>query len=431
MEQNSRKFLWMTCIFLAGAYIALESPYTLLFHTRVVGWQAALDGFFSVLFAMDFYFKYFSNNQFKRLFLDKDHDQILKNQKQSHSWKKVNNVLNFAIDGINTIPFDVIAFLIGNHSLLTIFRLLRLFRVMKVYSVIKKQSFVPIYFHILIILVGFLIVINLIGCGWILLYPKPLEISSSSYYIKAIYWSITTVATVGYGDITPADDLGRIYASLVMVVGVGMYTVIIGNVTRLMAIRDRHKDQSREKMNDLLMFMDHYNIPKNLRESAMNHYHHILTKRLSDNDDQIISELPLSLKKDMQLYMKIKLIEKLPLFTQCSFECLKEISEHLEQVYFGPGEKVIKIGDIGHELFIISHGLMEVTLDNKDVVARLSDGQFFGEIALLKDTPRTANVVSVEYSDLYMLTREKFLPLLEKYSVLKTNLDQLSKHRSK
>jgi voltage-gated potassium channel len=260
---------------------------------------------------------------------------------------------------------------------------MRLIRIIKVYYLIENITIVPSIFKMQSIIIGFLIVVNWISCGWIYIYPMAVDTDVSSYYIRSFYWALTTLTTIGYGDITPTDNIGRIFTCGVMIIGVGMYGIVIGNISRILASADRHKEQSREKINDLLLFMKHYKIPDNLQTAAINHYSHLFSKRLSDDDEKIISDLPHALQQEMQIYMKIKLISSIPIFIGCPHECLKDISIHLEQIYSSPGDMIIKIGDTGEEMFVIGHGIVDVILAGGERVASLHDGQIFGEIALL------------------------------------------------
>ena len=273
-------------------------------------------------------------------------------------------------------------------------------------------------------------VVNWIACGWIYVYPLPANTDTTTYYIRSFYWALTTLTTVGYGDITPHDNTGRIFTCFIMIIGVGMYGIIIGNISRILARADRHKDLSREKISDLLMFIKHYNIPDRLQTEAINHYNHLFSKRLSDNDEKIIADLPHALQQEMQIYMKIKLISNIPVFIGCPHECLKDISTHLEQIYSSPGDLIIKIGDLGEEMFIIAHGVVDVILESGERVASLQDGQIFGEIALLKEAKRTANIQSQSYCDLYKLTKKSFNEIIKRYPSLLENIEGTTKRRS-
>jgi voltage-gated potassium channel len=176
--------------------------------------------------------------------------------------------------------------------------------------------------------------------------------------------------------------------------------------------------------------MKHYKIPEELQKAAINHYSHLFSKRLSDDDEKIIADLPHALQQEMQVYMKIKLISNIPAFMGCSNDCLKDISTHLEQIYSSPGDLIIKIGDIGNEMFIISHGVVDVILESGERIASLHDGQIFGEIALLKETTRTANIESQTYCDIYKLTKKSFNEIIVRYPILLKNIQSNTQRRS-
>ncbi|MBC7429081.1 MAG: cyclic nucleotide-binding domain-containing protein, partial [Bacteriovorax sp.] len=80
-------------------------------------------------------------------------------------------------------------------------------------------------------------------------------------------------------------------------------------------------------------------------------------------------------------------------------------------------------------MFIISHGSVEVILENEERVATLHDGQIFGEVALLKETKRIANVQSLTYCDLYKLTKISFNDIIKRYPMLLSNIENTTKRR--
>lgn len=393
---NTKEFLWLAIIFWSASFTAIEAPFGFVFKTKIQNWQLFIDAFISILFILDLIYHLLEAKKNKT-----------KTDIRSNS-KKWNFRLMLLVDILACIPFDLLSHYIGHQDLFTAFRLMRMVRIIKVYYLIENITIVPNIFKIQSIAVGCLMVVNWIACGWIYIYPMGPDTDITTYYIKSFYWALTTLTTIGYGDITPTNNIGRIFTCFIMIIGVGMYGIVIGNISRMLASADRYKEQSREKINDLLMFMKHYKIPDRLQEAAINHYSHIYSKRLSDNDEKIIDDLPHALQQEMQIYMKIKLISNIPIFIGCSNSCLKDISIHLEQIYSSPGDMIIKIGDLGEEMFILSHGNVDVILESGERIATLHDGQIFGEIALLKETTRTANIQSQTYCDLYKLTQKKF-----------------------
>lgn len=415
---NTKEFLWVAIIFWAASFTAIEAPFSFVFKTEIHLWQVWVDGLISLLFVIDL----IHNLRERKKLKIKDN--------LHHMHNKWSASLMLVVDVLACIPFDLVTYHLGHPDFFAAFRLLRMIRIIKIFNLLETITIVPGLFKIQSVVIGFLIVVNWIACGWILIYPMDGNTDVTSYYIRSFYWALTTLTTIGYGDITPSNNAGRIFTCFIMIIGVGMYGIVIGNISRVLASADRHKEQTREKISDLLMFMKHYKIPNGLQEAAITHYRHLFSKRLSDNDEKIIADLPHALQQEMHIYMKIKLISNIPIFQNCPHECLKDISTHLEQIYSSPGEMIITIGDIGEEMFIISHGNVDVILESGERVATIHDGQIFGEIALLKETTRPANIQSQTYCDLYKLTKKNFNQIIKRYPILLHNIEATTQRRS-
>ncbi|KAF9957809.1 hypothetical protein BGZ72_001331 [Mortierella alpina] len=100
-------------------------------------------------------------------------------------------------------------------------------------------------------------------------------------------------------------------------------------------------------------------------------------------------------------------IRKVPLFQSCSSEVIHMLSLNVEPRTYNIGQSIIRRGEIGREMFFIVSGVVEILSDdNLRVLARFHDGQFFGEIAVLLDVPRIANVKAVSEVEVFVLTKE-------------------------
>ncbi len=98
----------------------------------------------------------------------------------------------------------------------------------------------------------------------------------------------------------------------------------------------------------------------------------------------------------------------------------------------GDSELVIKQGQRGDGFYLVVEGQVRVTLEEKDnhEVARINAGGFFGEMALLSDQPRSANVWTIGETTLLWFERDAFLPLLEKYPTLREILSGVALKRT-
>jgi len=411
--------IWLGFILAAVVFSAAEAPFTFTFNTRLQGWQVVADVIISCLFLGDLIYSYKRFKQSRRLPL-------------SQQISKQKFYLMSVIDILACVPFDLLFYLFGGAvfgSIWKTLRLVRLIRIVKVIQFFNSLNLVPRGLKMSMVAIATFILIHWFTCVWICIHPLTPGADRTYYYVKCFYWTVTTLTTVGYGDITPTTITGRIYTMIVMFLGVGFYGFVIGNVTQIFAESARYKEQAREKFNELNSFMKHYHIPSRLQNSVFNYYNHLYTKRFSDNDSKIIGELPQALKVELQVYMNMKLIRNLPVFKFCTQACLKEVASALEQQFYGPGDTVIRIGEVGDEMYVIGHGVVDVILEDGSVVAQLHEGQFFGEAALLKETTRNANVRASTYTDLYRLSKEDFLRIIELHPELLENMKNVTSRR--
>lgn len=138
-----------------------------------------------------------------------------------------------------------------------------------------------------------------IACGWLALRGLPPEFDKSTHYIRAIYWCITTLATVGYGDITPTTNPQMVYAIAVMILGAGVYGYTIANVSSILANIDPAKVRYREILEKLSAFMRYRNIPPHLQERILDYNAYLWEKRLGYDESAAIAGLPPSLRAEV------------------------------------------------------------------------------------------------------------------------------------
>jgi hypothetical protein len=417
------RILWQFLVIVAIVYTAIEAPLSYVFDFRVkessMWWEALI----SFIFTLDVVL----NATGKLALKDEEIALFPRIQKEK---KKYHKSFWLPIDLISAIPFEIIGATFGfpnTTKLIRLLRVIRIVRIFKTFKIFTSMALLPKGIKLSMILGGVFLILHWIACGWMLLYPDP-SLDKMTFYNQSFYWALTTITTIGYGDITPTTNIGRVFTMFIMLTGVAFYGVIIGNVSRMIMLADRHKEANREKMNDLALFMKHYKIPLSLQKQVFGFYHHLITKRLSDNDTQIIGELPQGLQNELQIYMKMELIRSVPVFQGQKLSCLKMISERLKQSFHAHNKPVIKIGEEGNEMYIIGHGEVEVVVNEK-TVATLKDGQHFGEIALLEKTIRTADVIAKTYCDLYILEKDDFIDIVDKFPELKESMMALYKRR--
>jgi CRP-like cAMP-binding protein len=109
---------------------------------------------------------------------------------------------------------------------------------------------------------------------------------------------------------------------------------------------------------------------------------------------------------------KVNLIRHVPLFAQCSKRDLEEIAQVADEIDLPEGKEMTREGAPGREFFVLLEGTADVRRKNRKV-ATLKGGDFFGEIALVSRSPRTATVTTTSPSQLLVITDGRFRSLLD------------------
>jgi CRP-like cAMP-binding protein len=109
---------------------------------------------------------------------------------------------------------------------------------------------------------------------------------------------------------------------------------------------------------------------------------------------------------------KVELIKRVPLFADCSRGELEEIAQLADEIDLAEGKELTRLGETGREFFVLLEGEADVT-QNGTTINTLRAGDFFGEIALVEDTPRTATVTATTPMRVLVITDRAFKKLLD------------------
>ncbi len=110
----------------------------------------------------------------------------------------------------------------------------------------------------------------------------------------------------------------------------------------------------------------------------------------------------------------IKMLERVPIFSGLTPKELKSIASSSKEKKFQAGQTMVSEGDSGVGFFLIIEGRAEVRRGGK-VLSRLEEGQFFGEMTLLDEQPRSADVVAVDPTRCLVFTVWDFHGMIRTY----------------
>jgi CRP-like cAMP-binding protein len=436
-QDNSYKRYFDAILMIFTLFAALEVPLHLALKYDTPRWIEVINLFYPVIFTIDIIVCFFTT-------ITVDGQEISSKKviaiKYLRSW--------FIVDLIAAFPFDRIFSDGWLSEASNMARSLRLFspryiqillavQMLRLHHIIpfleqksKKEIFNPGIVRLFFTIFVVLIISHWVSCGWMALGKIDDKLDHYTNYLKALYWTLTTITTIGYGDITPTTNPQTIYTMFVQLTGAGMYGYIIGNLASMLANSDLARTQFRAKLEKIQTFMQYREVPDELQDNIRTYYDYLWNNRRGFDESAVLEELPSSLKLQVALHLNKDIIEKVPMFKGAPDDLIRQIVLNLKPVLYTPGDYIFRKGEMGDQMYFISRGKVEiVSEDGNTVFATLSDGSFFGEIAILFSSERTASVRAADYCDLYTLDKFTFDNVLTKFPDVAKQIHTLAEER--
>jgi hypothetical protein len=357
-------------------------------------------------------------------------------QQDFKSVKKLDDWFNLGLilDLICMMPLSLVAYSFSSPAAdyLLFFNILIVRHIRQIKPFLDSfDSLQPMTYRIVPVMMGLPLLVHLSACGWIALGSGTAarEADQILEYVKAIYWSFTTLTTVGYGDISAKTIPQMLYACGIQVAGVGVFGYILSNVASLLARSDAAREHHMDNLDRVDTFMRTYHIPNALRSKIRSYYHYIWEKKKGYQDKSLLEGLPAKIQSELYFFIHRSIIEKVPFLKDAGPDLLEDLMNKLEPRIFIPGEKIFRVDESGDALYIVHSGQIEILNRNGEKIVNLSEGAFFGELALLDDKPRSATALATTFCDLYRLSKEDFKHVTDTYPEFKKHLNEIAEKR--
>ena len=352
------------------------------------------------------------------------------NPREWRSWLKIGLVL----DLICLLPLSLFAFVFFDSAVEWIL-LLNLFTARHVRNIKpfldQFDSLKPITYRLVPLVIMLPLIVHIVACGWIALGSGTAGADEDQVftYVKAVYWTFTTLTTVGYGDIAAKTIPQMLYACVVQVIGVGVFGFILSNVAGLLARSDAAREHHMDNLDKIETFMKIHKTPSDLRYKIRTYYHYMWENKKGYQDNTLLDGLPAKIQAELFLHINKPIVEKVSFLKGADPEFIGDLMGELKPRVFVPGEKIFKVDEHGDALYFIQSGSVDIVGRDGSLIATLADGSVFGEMALISEKPRTATAVAQTFCDAYSLRRDAFDRVMTAYPEFAKNIESVVKAR--
>jgi len=261
------------------------------------------------------------------------------------------------IDLIAVLPFWFAMVVPGNLRVILVFRMVRFFKFAR-YSPAMRSLLDVLYnerralFGCLVIALG----TALVAASLMHLAEANVQPAKLGTIPEAFWWAIVTIGTIGYGDVVPVTALGKLIATCTIFAGLVLMALPVGIIATAFAEQIRRRD----------------------------------------------------------FIVTWGMISRVPLFAELDATEISDVMELLRAQVVEAGEVVMRAGDAARSMYFIAAGEVEIEIKGKKELIRLGVGQFFGEVALLRRTRRTATVTAVTRTNLLGLDAHDLHALMQR-----------------
>ena len=423
------KGIWNIALVVILIYSALFTPFFLAFGDTLdqsaLFWvESTVNGLFFMDFVINCTTAYYEKNN---IIVVKRSKIICKYLK---GW--------LIIDFLSWFPFELLLGSTGMSSKALVrfakvpklYRLFRVSRLVRLFNsnfqkeVLEKfQDFLNIKSSMVRLLKTFITIIisvHIFSCFWYLVAKlenfSPLtwvtrynyqDADIPTLYITSLYWTITTLCTCGYGDISPQTKLEQALAMIWMCTGLYFFSFTISSLNSLLSSYDLKENILESKIAAIDEFASEANLSLNLRNKLKHCLKYASEKRGFSWHEKIhlIQELPKQLRYEIALNMHQGSCKALNFFSNKDQSVIALIVPLLDPIFVDKDCAVYKQGDFADEIYFLVKGNIRITLEVTIVIKSVQPGCYFGDVEVMLGYSRRFGAYSTRFCDLLIMNK--------------------------
>ncbi|KAI7843229.1 hypothetical protein COHA_003209 [Chlorella ohadii] len=249
---------------------------------------------------------------------------------------------------------------------------------------------------------------------------QAMDVSRIWMYIVGNYWALSTIATVGFGDVVPQNLVENIVVIIVEVIGVLFFGLLISSISELLQQANRNARRVhlfRSKMQSVMSWMQKQNLPRRLQRRIKTFYAEVWIRQHETKEETVLfQELPHALRNEVAWQACKAVFKKVPLLQEMDEKTLYLLASKMTPFRFTGGHDLVTEGDPADRFWILIEGEV-VALYHFKEAERIEGPAVVGESVLLQEHEESLRTFPCTYRTLtscicWMVRTRDFKPML-------------------
>jgi CRP-like cAMP-binding protein len=246
-------------------------------------------------------------------------------------------------------------------------------------------------------------------------------------YILCFYFSMTTLTTVGYGDISGTNSADRIYCCFLQIFGTIVFATIMNQLSMVLDNLSFHAQQKEFRLTKCRRFLNKHYVNKKLARQILDWAVFQYQNEVEWNDtNEIMEMLPRSMRRSLALSLHEKMLSTVPIFYRSGTEFISEVALALIPERYNANESVVLYGQLTDRMHVILMGCCVMRALGGRHITTFTVGDYFGEFNVVRPHVSKTNVVCVEFSELWCLNKAALDVILVSFPHIKRLIDKMS-----
>ncbi|EWS71395.1 cation channel family protein (macronuclear) [Tetrahymena thermophila SB210] len=241
-------------------------------------------------------------------------------------------------------------------------------------------------------------------------------------YIYSFYFLAVTMATVGYGDITPQNSVEVLFTTITIFVTCVVYAFSLNTIGGIIENIEKKDKKYKENLQIIHGLMREEEVSRELKIEVSNYIEYLYKESNEIRKKQeklIIEKLSTKLRNDLVLEIQGKYLNNIPLFKHIKEK--DKIAKIMEEQLYSPGEMIFHQGDQDdNSLYYIVKGSVSIIFNptsNQNREAKqihlIKKKEYFGEISFINGNPRTFSAKAADFCRIYKINRQQFIQVIQ------------------